>query len=286
MASEHDGASRRGEASEAVAFSTPAPGSVEAWALGYVSSLSLAHKLAPPTPPRHFEATPIVRRLSTPGRPPELRPARRGLEVPSNLSAPSARAKLLHTFFHHELQAAELMLWALLAFADAEASFRAGLVRICLDEVRHMNLYRRQIERLGFELGDFAVRDWFWERVPSCATKVAFVSLMGMGLEAANLEHAPHFGERLEASGDHEAAEVQALIAREELGHVRFAVRWFERWTGGQSFEGWRDALPPPLSPLLMRGKAFDRAARLRAGMRDEFVTALEHWPARAARLA
>lgn len=256
----------------------PRPGSVEAWALEYICTCSLGHKLAPPLPPRHFEPSPVARRLIAPGRPPELRAARRGREVPDDLSAPSARAKLLHAFFHHELQAAELMCWALLAFADAERRFRAGLLGICLDEIRHMNLYRAQIERLGFGLGDFAVRDWFWRRVPSCEGPLAFVALMGMGLEAANLEHAPHFGERLAAAGDAEAAAVQELIAREELGHVRFAVRWFERWTGGQDFERWRELLPPPLSPLLMRGNPFDRAARLRAGMSPALVAALERW--------
>lgn len=255
-----------------------APGSVEAWALDYVLSCSLAHKLAPPPPPKAFEPEPVRRHLPEPGRPPELRCASRGLGVPGDLSTPSARAKLLHTFFHHELQAAELMMWALLAFADAETPFRAGLLRICLDEIRHMNAYRAQIERLGHALGDFPVRDWFWERVPTCASKLSFVSLMGMGLEGANLEHAPHFGERLRASGDGESAAVQELIAREELAHVRFAVFWFETWTEGQSFDVWCASLPPPLSPLLMRGKTFDRAARLRAGMQEQFVTALERW--------
>jgi len=256
----------------------PAPGSVEAWALDYILTRSLAHKLEPPLPPRSFESAPRPRHLPEPGRPPELRPARRTQSVPEDLSARSARAKLLHTFFHHELQAAELMLWALLAFADAEPSFRKGLLGIALDEIRHMNVYRTQIERLGFHVGDFPVRDWFWQRVPSSRTKVEFVALMGMGLEAANLEHAPHFAERLRAAGDVEAARTQELIAREELAHVRFAVRWFERWTEGQSFDVWRSSLPPPLSPLLMRGKAFDRDARLRAGMDADFVSALERW--------
>jgi uncharacterized ferritin-like protein (DUF455 family) len=253
-------------------------GSVEAWAAAYVLSTSLSYKLAPAAPPAAYEPRPVPRRLAAPGRPAELLVARRGPRVPRDLGPASARAGLLHTFFHHELQAAELMLWALLAFADAEPAFRAGLVRIALDEVRHMNAYRQQIERLGFQLGDFAVRDWFWERVPTCSTKLAFVSLMGMGLEAANLEHATEFAERLRSAGDPESARVQELIGREELGHVRFGVFWFERWTQGQSFAAWRASLPPPLSPLMMRGKAFDRRARLEAGMREEFVDALERW--------
>lgn len=262
------------------AASGAATESVEAWALEYICTRSLSHKLSPPPPPSTWESSPSPRQLLAPGRPAELRPARRSHAVPDRLEAPSARAKLLHTFFHHELQAAELMCWALLRFADAESRFREGLLRICLDEIRHLNAYRLEIERLGFSIGDFAVRDWFWRRVPRSASKVEFVALMGMGLEAANLEHAPFFAERFAAAGDARAAELQATIEREEIAHVRFAVYWFERWTDGQSFETWRAALPEPLSPLLMRGKRFNRGARLRAGMNAAFVEALEHWRA------
>jgi uncharacterized ferritin-like protein (DUF455 family) len=252
--------------------------SVEAWARELIGTRSLAAKLAPPPPPARWEERPLPLRLAVPGRPAELRPARRGLQVPEDLSSPSARAKLLHTFFHHELQAAELMCWALLAFADAEPAFRQGLLGICLDELRHMQGYQREIARLGFQIGDFAVRDWFWQRVPQCRTKIEFVALMGMGLEGANLEHAPFFGERLAAAGDASAAELQARIAQEELGHVRFAVHWFERWTEGLSFTRWCAELPQPLSPRMMRGKRFDRDARARAGMREPFLTELELW--------
>jgi uncharacterized ferritin-like protein (DUF455 family) len=254
------------------------PGSVEAWAIAYISTSSLSAKLTPPAPPAHWEAAPEPRRLDAPGRPPELRRARRGRQVPARLEQPGARAKLLHTFFHHELQAAELMCWALLAFADAEPQFRQGLLGICQDEIRHLNAYREQIERLGFRIGDFPIRDWFWKRVPACKTKLEFVALMGMGFEAANLEHAPFFGGLLLAAGDSEASRLQELIAREELGHVRFAVHWFELWARSQDFEVWCAALPPPLSPLTLRGKHFDRGARLRAGMSEAFVSALERW--------
>jgi uncharacterized ferritin-like protein (DUF455 family) len=253
-------------------------GTVEAWALEYVTTRSLAHKLAPPPVPDVWEAPPLERHVAAPGRPPESVPARRTRDVPALLDEPGARAKLLHAFFHHELQAAELMCWALLRFADAERRFREGLLGICRDEIRHMNLYKAEIERLGFRVGDFRVRDWFWQRVPLCTSKLEFVALMGMGLEGANLEHAPFYGRRLAEAGDTRAADLQALIAREELGHVRFAVFWFERWTDGQSFERWCAALPKPLSPLLMRGKEFDRKARLRAGMSESFVAALESW--------
>ncbi|HEY1536330.1 MAG TPA: DUF455 family protein, partial [Polyangiaceae bacterium] len=189
---------------------------VEAWAEHYVLSTTLSDKLAPPPPPSRFRepATPL--RLAEPGRPLEFRLARRGERTPKleALKEPQYRARALHAFFHHELQAAELMCWALLAFADAELELRKGLLAICLDEIRHMNLYREHIEVLGFKIGDFGVRDWFWKRVPACPTKLSFVAVMGMGLEAANLEYASDFAARFRAVGDEAGALIQERIAK------------------------------------------------------------------------
>jgi uncharacterized ferritin-like protein (DUF455 family) len=216
-------------------------------------------------------------RLEQPGRPPELRLARRGERTPKAeaLKEPHYRARLLHAFWHHELQAAELMCWAVLAFSDAEPEFRKGLIGICLDEIRHMNLYRTHIEALGERLGSFGVRDWFWKRVPTCPTKIAFVALMGMGLEAANLEHAPSFARLLSDAGDETAAQIQEQIGREELAHVRFGIRWFSRWTGGCDFDEWVSHLPPPLSPWVLRAEPMATEARRRAGMPESFLAAL-----------
>jgi uncharacterized ferritin-like protein (DUF455 family) len=250
---------------------------VEAWAEHYVSSTDLRVKLAPPPLPRRFRVRAEPVRLAKPGRPPELRLARRGERTPraEALKEPHYRARLLHTFWHHELQAAELMCWAILAFSDAELEFRKGLVGLCLDEIRHMNLYRQHIEALGERVGAFGIRDWFWKRVPSCKSKVAFVALMGMGLEAANLEHAPSFGELLRAAGDEDAARIQEQVAREEIAHVRFGTRWFTRWTGGCRFEDWVEHLPPPLSPWVLKGDPLARDQRLSAGMPEDFVATL-----------
>jgi uncharacterized ferritin-like protein (DUF455 family) len=219
--------------------------------------------------------TPV--RLTQPGRPAELRLARRGERTPKAeaLKEPHYRARLLHAFWHHELQAAELMCWAVLAFSDAEPEFRRGLLGICLDEIRHMNLYREHIESLGEHVGSFGVRDWFWKRVPSCPTKISFVALMGMGLEAANLEHAPGFAALLRAAGDETGARIQEQIAREELAHVRFGTHWFTRWTGGCRFEDWLRHLPPPLSPWVLKAEPLATEARLRAGMPESFLSAL-----------
>jgi uncharacterized ferritin-like protein (DUF455 family) len=250
---------------------------VEDWAAAYVGSRELEFKLAPPPPPVVFRSGAEPRCISSPGRPAQLIPAQRRERTPKGeaLRNPRQRARLVHTFFHHELQAAELMCWALLRFPDAELEFRKGLLGICLDEIRHMGLYRDQLRTLGAEVGDFPVRDWFWMRVPACSSKLAFVSVLGMGLEAANLEHARNFADEFRAIDDAALAELQERIGFEERAHVAFAIRWFKRWTGALRYEDWVAALPAPLSPWLLRGEPLAIEARLRAGMSEEFIAAL-----------
>lgn len=257
---------------------TPPPaGTAERWAFDYVACATLAEKLSPPEPPAMWEEAPPPRRLDAPGRPPELLVAARA-EKTRGLGSPRGRARVLHTFFHHELQAAELMCFALLAFPETPLAFRRGLLRIAQDEIRHMRIYADQIERLGFRVGDFAVRDWFWSRVPTCTTPASFVAVMGLGLESANLEHSASFAARFRDAGDEEGARAQELVGVEEVAHVRFGARWFAELTGGLEFASWQRALPPPLTPLLMKGTPLQREARLRAGQPPAFVDELERW--------
>jgi uncharacterized ferritin-like protein (DUF455 family) len=255
----------------------PAQGTVERWAWDYVCATSLAEKLEPPHAPDVWEEAPPPRRLEAPGRPPELRvvlraPKKRGF------GTASGRAQALHNFFHHELQAAELMAWALLAYSDAPRAFREGLVRVLLDEVRHMRMYHARIIALGHAVGDFDVRDWFWARVPTCSDPASFVAVMGLGLESANLEHAASFAAAFRAAGDEESARVQELVGLEEIAHVRFGARWFAHFRGELAFASWCAALPSPLTPLLMRGTPLRREARLRAGQPEAFLDELEAW--------
>ncbi|MFO0761626.1 MAG: DUF455 family protein [Byssovorax sp.] len=258
----------------------PPPETLERWAFDYLTSNDLAHKLAPPPCPRGFEEAPAPRRIDRPGRPPALVQARERFKTPGPeaLRSPARRAALVHTFLHHELQAAELMCWAILAFPEAPRAFRAGLAGVARDEIRHMALYQAHLGRLGCRFGDLPVRDWFWERIPGAASPAAFVAAMGIGFEGGNLDHTRRFAERFRAVGDEEGAQLQELVGAEEITHVRFARTWFATFTGKSDFGAWVAHLPAPLSPILMRGLPLDREARRAAGLSDDFLDALERW--------
>ena len=283
----------------------PPAGTLERWALDYICTLDLDEKLSPRPAPRALELDAPVRKISEPGRPVLLAKRGRPRKTPSAeaLRSPARRAELMHTFWHHELQAAELFCWAILAFPHAPPAFRRGLARIATEETRHMRLYTAYLASLDYAIGAFPVHDWFWERIPSAPDPASFVAVMGLGFEAANLDHTARFAERFRIAGDVAGAELIERVGLEELAHVRFARRWFAYFSAAATlgatdrdfaprheeagarvrsdaidFAAWRAAIPAPLSPLVFRGKPIARAARLRAGLDVQFVDALEAW--------
>jgi uncharacterized ferritin-like protein (DUF455 family) len=264
--------------------SSPPEGTRERWAWNYVTTTNLELKLALPSfseaCPNGWEEGAPPRRIARPGRPAELSVVLKSKKTPSleALVHPERRAQLLHTFLHHELQAAELMCWALLAFPEAPRAWKQGLLGVCRDEIRHMAMYGAELAKLGFRYGDFPVNDWFWMRIPETGTPAHFCAALGIGFEGGNLDHAERFAARFDEVGDAVGARVQRIVGEEEVAHVRFAVHWFKEFTGGLDFDLWREHLPGPLSPMVMRGAPINRAARERAGLDANFVERLAAW--------
>ena len=254
---------------------------LEDWARAYITTSELSHKTAPPPRSREHAVRRPAERILAPGRPPGLHVTARAKKAKTRgaLAHVERRAELVHRFWHHELQAAELMAWAVLAFPDTPQAFKRGLMNILDDEVRHMAMYQNYLQTTGFSLGDFPVRDWFWARVPACESAASYCAVMGVGLEGANIDHTARFAAEFRAMGDEAGAQLQEKVGDEELPHVAFALHWLKVFTGASDFEGWRGYLPSPWSPMLMKGKHLERKPRLRAGYTNEFLTELEAWP-------
>jgi uncharacterized ferritin-like protein (DUF455 family) len=251
------------------------------FALAIIGAGSLAAKLRPPE--LELRDRPADRGASL--RP--MMPARdaatailagRAAKVPpvSGWPDPHQRARILHAYINHELQAAELFLWALLAFPETEDEFRRGLLRIALEEQRHARLYLDLLAGLGHRFGDFPVNGHFWSAARQIDSPLAFVARMGITFEGANLDFShdpqPYLGE------DDEARAVLAEVHADEIGHVAFAWRWFERWRDPR-VEAWTTyckLVGGEARAGRARGRAFDRAAREAAGMSEGFLARLE----------
>lgn len=220
-------------------------------------------------------------RLESPGRPAELtiRPARK-VKIPSieGMADPNQRPRILHALANHELQAAELFAWALLAFVEAPKDFRSGLARILDDELRHTRMYIARIEAGGAKFGDFPVSGYFWNKVPDLETPMHFISAMSLTFENANLDHTADYAEAARRAGDVKTARVIEAIGRDEVEHVRFGWHWLNTWKrpGSDPWDVWSEHLQWPLRPIKAKGGAFHKAPRLEAGLDPAFIDRLE----------
>jgi uncharacterized ferritin-like protein (DUF455 family) len=218
-------------------------------------------------------------RIDQPGRPKRLEFQRR-IEVPSieGMPDPAQRPRILHALANHELQAAELFAWALLAFPDAPSDFRRGLLRILDDEQRHTRMYIARVEEAGARFGDFPVNGYFWSKIESITSPLRFLCAMSLTFENANLDHTIDYEEAARRAGDAKTAAVIERVHRDEIEHVRFGWTWLQvfKQEDESAWDAFQANLTWPLRPAKARGRSFHREGREAAGLDAEFIARLE----------
>lgn len=216
-----------------------------------------------------------------PGRPLHLsKPGKATFPSLQQLHKPTTRGEVLHFFANHELLAMELMALMLLRFPEAPLSFRNGLAHIIQEEQSHLKLYLDRMTELGVAFGDLPVSDYFWNTMKSVATPLDFVVQMSLTFEQANLDFSLFFMKAIEREGDTKTAAILERVFREEIGHVKHGVVWFNRWRENPSQESDWDAylrlLPSPISAGRAKGFEFSADARRQAGLSELFISELK----------
>jgi len=249
------------------------------FATSLLAATSLDGKLAPPPADLVLEDPLPAVIVRAPGRPATLPIAPgRSVTVPplAGMRDPQQRARILHALANHELQAAELFAWALLAFPDAPRGFRAGLVGILRDEQRHCAMYLDRLAAHGMAFGDCPVTGHFWGKLDQLATPLSFVCAMGLTFENANLDFAGEYAQAARAAGDHETARVLEEVHEDEIGHVRFAATWVGKLAPDRdAWDVYASTVRFPLGAARARGASFDADARRRAGLDERFIAEL-----------
>lgn len=258
----------------------PDPANVRDFALRIVTSPELQVKLSPAPSGLVDEDPGEPLRLEEPARSERMRirPGRQ-VKVPpiEGFGDPAQRARILHALANHELQAAELFAWALLAFSDAPAEFRAGLLKILDDEQRHTRMYAARVRALGHEVGDFPVTGYFWGKVPDLRTPLDFVCAMSLTWENANLDHTADYAAAARKAGDEKTATVIEAVGRDEIEHVRFGWTWLQRFKGDDdAWSTYQRSLSWPLHPARAKGSQFRAETRRAAGLDEDFIGRLE----------
>ncbi len=251
------------------------------FALGIVESESLATKLTPPPETLSDEPLQPARQPSEPGRPANLqiRPGRE-VRVPSivGFADPEQRVRILHALANHELQAAELFAWALLAFPAAPPNFRRGLLHILTDEQRHTRMYIARLNAAGAAFGDFPVSGYFWNKIDTIRSPLDFICAMSLTFENANLDHTIDYAAAAGQAGDHKTATVIDKVHSDEVEHVRFGWQWLQVFKrhDQSAWQTYGEHLTWPLRPAKARGRMFHRQGREAAGLDAEFIRRLE----------
>lgn len=251
---------------------------------------TLADKLSPIVRPRdadprwfEVERPDLAESPPTPGRPPGLRigdnapAAREPLPNDRELADPRRLGRLLHAFANHELQAIELIAWALLRFSDAPLPFRRGLLTILGEEQAHLGLYLDRMATLGVSPGEVPVNHFFWRTVADSPSPFDLVVRLGLVFEQANLDFTPHYARRLRALGDGTTAAILDRVTADEVGHVRHALHWFHQWKHPDlsDADAFRHQLRLPLSVARARGPEPSRVLRKEAGLDEAFIDAV-----------
>jgi uncharacterized ferritin-like protein (DUF455 family) len=217
-------------------------------------------------------------RAAEPGRPPHLQFQKVGVPSIEGMADPAQRPRILHALANHELQAAELFAWALLAFPDAPPEFRRGLLRILDDEQRHTRMYIARVEDAGARFGDFPVHGYFWGKVETITTPLRFLCAMSLTFENANLDHTQEYAEAARRAGDLKTATVIERVHQDEIDHVRFGWTWLQvfKEEDESAWDAFQSNLTWPLRPARARGRVFDREGREAAGLDPEFIRRIE----------
>lgn len=251
-------------------------------AIRILSGTSMEEKLLSPEVLTDDNPGPIIL-WDEPSRPAgmQFKTKKKGDKLPSivDLKDVDKRAICLHRFAGHELLAVEIMAYTLLRFPDAPKTFRKGLAHTLMEEQEHVRLYCTRLEAMGLQFGDLELYKHFWTHTPSIITPLHYVSLMSLTFEMANLDFAPYFGKAFNKHEDFESEALMKRIFTDEISHVHFGYKWFQRFKEENPLSEWQtwvNALPPNVAPKRAKGAIFSEEPRIKSGLSQEWVKNLK----------
>jgi hypothetical protein len=197
----------------------------------------------------------------------------------SRLNENDKKAMALHSFANHELLAIEMMAAAILIYphtCDEDIRFKKGVLSALKDEQKHLNLYIRRLNELGYAFGDFPLNDFFWRQMHKLETPAQYLSVIALTFEAANLDFAQYYAKIFRSFGDIKTAEVMETVLADEVTHVALGAHWMKKWRSDKKlWEYYRQNLPWPLTPARSKGIGFDSSLHLKAVGDSEFIQEL-----------
>ena len=198
------------------------------------------------------------------------------------LNETDKKAMALHSFANHELLAIEMMAAAVLLYphkTEEDIRFKKGIVTALKDEQKHLMLYIRRLNELGYEFGDFPLNDFFWRQMEKLTTPAQYLSVMALTFESANLDFAQFYRDVFKKLGDERTSQIMDIVLEDEISHVAFGAHWMKNWRKDDSlWDYYRNSLPWPVTPARSKGIEFDSELHLKAVGDNDFVKRLSEY--------
>lgn len=199
---------------------TKAQAAAQLYQQRHALQLDTAQTLEPPVPDAPLMPANLALALHT-----EL-----GRRSPATLQG---RAILLHAIVHIEYNAIHLALDAVWRFAGMPNAYYEDWLKVAAEEAQHFQMLRAQLQRMGFDYGDFPAHQGLWTMCEKTKHDILpRMALVPRTLEARGLDATPQIQHKLR-NVQAEDAQATALmldtILREEVGHVAIGNYWY-RW--------------------------------------------------------
>ncbi|MCH8621638.1 ferritin-like domain-containing protein [Undibacterium sp. TS12] len=188
------------------------------------------------------------------------------------------RAVLLHALAHIELNAVNLAADILWRFAGMPVQFYLDWLKVAKEEAYHFQLLEGHLHTQGYAYGDFSAHNSLWEMAEKTrADLLARLALVPRTLEARGLDATPAVMAKLAQAGDQAAADILAIILRDEVGHVAIGNFWYKQLCAERGLD-----VVVTYAELAQKYKApplrgpFNLEARRAAGFDDRELQALQ----------
>lgn len=197
----------------------------------------------------------------------------------AGLSSAEGQRRLLHDLGNIELQAMELCYRGLMEYPDAPAAFRDELMGLLESEASHFELCLKALEEMGGFWGEFPVHLGLWAAVRPEDSILDRILIVHRYLEGNGLDAGESLMRRMAGVAKSAVHPVLARIAREELDHVAFGSRWYQKICTEQRLDPTHDfktRFTNLLPQMPRRIEHIHRDLRRRAGFTDEEIDFLE----------
>jgi uncharacterized ferritin-like protein (DUF455 family) len=142
---------------------------------------------------------------------------------------PLHEVEFTHRQMNEEVNGLECSARALTDFPDSDWDIRMRLARQCVDEARHVRMFRRVLHRMGGHVGQFPVMNFQYRIITKAESLIGRLTIQNRTFEAGGLDAVSAVVEQMRARGDADLTLFFDSQLADEILHVRYANEYIRR---------------------------------------------------------